>query len=167
MNNAILIVINCSRYIATSKLEPTYARQAFPCFDEPNFKAKFTVQLVKPKDDDYIALSNMDQLGDPEPLDNNTSLVRFNTSVPMSTYVSCFIVCDFIHIDGVANATVGKNVNLRLFATKAQIEKTRFALEVAQKVTSYYISYFGIEYPLPKLGKSISHQLHHVLYSDS
>lgn len=47
-----------SRQIATSKFEPTYARQAFPCFDEPNLKAKYVVHLLKPKDESYIALSN-------------------------------------------------------------------------------------------------------------
>lgn len=47
------------RYIATSKFEPTYARRAFPCFDEPAFKAEFTVRLVHPSGDYYSALSNM------------------------------------------------------------------------------------------------------------
>lgn len=46
------------RQIATSKFEPTYARQAYPCFDEPNLKAKYKVHLLKPKDESYIALSN-------------------------------------------------------------------------------------------------------------
>ena len=45
--------------IATSKFQPTYARRAFPCFDEPSFKSTFTVTLVRPTGDGYIALSNM------------------------------------------------------------------------------------------------------------
>lgn len=47
------------RCIATTKFEPTFARQAFPCFDEPNLKAGFTVRLVHPSGDGYGALSNM------------------------------------------------------------------------------------------------------------
>jgi len=47
-----------NRYIATSKFEPTFARQAFPCFDEPSMKAKFSIKIVRPTDG-YIALSNM------------------------------------------------------------------------------------------------------------
>lgn len=43
--------------MVASKFEPTYARQAFPCFDEPEFKATFDIALVKPKG--YTALSNM------------------------------------------------------------------------------------------------------------
>lgn len=50
------------RAIATSKFEPTYARQAFPCFDEPNMKATYTVHLRKPSDSSYISLSNMPEV---------------------------------------------------------------------------------------------------------
>ena len=46
------------RPIATSKFQPTDARKAFPCFDEPSFKSTFSVTLVRPSSG-YIALSNM------------------------------------------------------------------------------------------------------------
>lgn len=55
----IILIFFFYRYIATSKFEPTYARRAFPCFDEPAFKAEFTVKLVHPTGDCYSALSNM------------------------------------------------------------------------------------------------------------
>ena len=44
--------------IATSKFQPTDARKAFPCFDEPSFKSTFSVTLVRPAEG-YVALSNM------------------------------------------------------------------------------------------------------------
>lgn len=53
---------NETRFLATSKFQPTYARRAFPCFDEPKFKSRFNVTLVH--DRGYMALSNMPVLED-------------------------------------------------------------------------------------------------------
>nr|CAD7448210.1 unnamed protein product [Timema bartmani] len=63
--------------IATSKFQPTYARQAYPCFDEPGFKSQFRVRLVRPNQG-YSALSNMDQVtGEtPQGLVKRDSMVR-------------------------------------------------------------------------------------------
>lgn len=44
------------RIVATSQMQATYARKAFPCFDEPAMKAIFDITLIHPPG--TIALSN-------------------------------------------------------------------------------------------------------------
>ncbi|XP_023019107.2 aminopeptidase A isoform X1 [Leptinotarsa decemlineata] len=138
-----------NRQIATSKFEPTYARQAYPCFDEPNLKAKYKVHLLKPKDSSYIALSNY-PVSKTEDYDDNHQLVSFDETVSMSTYLSCFIVSDFTHTE-TAFENNGKMIPLKVYASPQNLAKTTYAGQVGKKVIEFYIDYFKIPYPLPKL----------------
>lgn len=70
----------------------------------------------------------------------------------MSTYLACFIVSDFKYKNAtIQSQGIGKDVLLRVFATAAQLDKVDFALDAGKKMTEYYIQYFKVEYPLPKL----------------
>ncbi|XP_058459466.1 glutamyl aminopeptidase-like isoform X2 [Malaya genurostris] len=138
--------------IATSKFEPTFARQAFPCFDEPQLKATYAISLVHPNTDKYMALSNMDvnKVLEDTPSTGFSTTV-FNRSVPMSTYLVAFIVSDFRYKENLITPTIGDPFELRVYATPIQMNNIDFALDTATAIIKHYIEYFNIEYPLPKL----------------
>jgi puromycin-sensitive aminopeptidase len=131
------------RMMATSQFEAPDARRAFPCWDEPAHKATFDISLVIPAD--LTAISNMPIVSD-TPQASGTKLVRFAESPIMSTYLLAIMVGEFESVAGQAEGT-----QVRVWTTPGKKEQGRFALEVACRLLSFYNTYFGIPYPLPKL----------------
>lgn len=113
-------------------------------------KAKFKISLIRPDDPEYHALSNMNELSQ-EAYGDGLIKVIFNESVPMSTYLTVFIVSDFVSKSATIEPVIGDNFELRCFSTPAQVDKLDFALQTSIDVIKYYIDYFQVPYPLPKL----------------
>lgn len=95
-------------------------------------------------------MSNMNE--DTNELVGEYRQVTFKQSVPMSSYLACFLISDFVaKSKQVETNGIGETFTLSVYATPEQQEKVAFALETAKSVTQYYIKYFQVEYPLPKL----------------
>jgi aminopeptidase 2 len=136
-------------WMATTQMEPTDARRAFPCFDEPALKAKFTVTLVA--DDKMTCLSNMDVASekqvDSKIISGKRKAVTFHPTPLMSTYLLAFIVGELNYIE-----TNEFRLPIRVYAPKGNdIEHGRFSLDLAAKTLKFYEETFDSEFPLPKM----------------
>ncbi|KAG1680036.1 Puromycin-sensitive aminopeptidase [Nymphon striatum] len=126
--------------------DATYARRAFPCWDEPEFKAEFNVTLIVSRD--VTALSNMNVISDMVKEDElDFRVVKFASTPMMSTYLVAFIVGKF----GFVEDTTDKGVILRVYTPRGKEQQGKFALDVLKKCLLFYEKYFGIDYSLPKI----------------
>ncbi len=130
--------------IATTQFESTDARRAFPCWDEPEYKAVFSISLVV--DPDLAAISNAAETAR-SPRDDGKHLVSFADTIVMSTYLVAFIVGPLDLTDPV---DVG-GTPLRVAFPRGKGHLTPYALEVGAFCLAFFADYFGLPYPGDKL----------------
>lgn len=133
-----------TRTIACTQFESTHARRAFPCWDEPEFKATYAITLtVAP---DLVAVSNAAEVAREELPDGRVE-VTFATTMKMSTYLVAFVVgplevSDAVDVDGVP---------LRVIVPPGKANLTDFALDAGAFSLRFLADWYGIAYPGDKV----------------
>lgn len=126
-----------------TQFESSDARRMIPSWDEPAYKATFTLEATVPAG--QMAVSNM-PLAKQSMLPDGRSLVRFAPSPKMSTYLLFFALGEFDRATAKAGPT-----EVGVVTQKGLSAQAAFALDSTQAVLREYNDYFAVAYPLPKL----------------
>ncbi|KAL9673485.1 hypothetical protein QQ045_029743 [Rhodiola kirilowii] len=131
------------RNMLATQFESIFARKCFPCWDEPAFKATFTMTLDVPSH--LMALSNM-------PVINETTAgliktVYFQKSPLMSTYLVAVAIGHFDHIEG----HTSDGIKVRVYCPINRTNEGVFALKVGIMALDFYKEYLSMPFALPKL----------------
>ena len=128
------------KQIIGTQFETTFARQAFPCVDEPEAKATFSLAIKFDEHPGETIIANM-------PEDHVSAGVHyFQQTVRMSTYLVAFAFGELQS----KKTTTESGVEVGVFATKAhQPKELDFALGIAKQAIEFYEKFYQTPYPLP------------------
>jgi len=123
---------------------PSDASTAFPCFDQPDLKARFKLELLLPRA--WTAVGNA-PVARMELAGNSVRHIRFAETKPISTYLFAFAAGPFAEILATPGGT-------RLFVRKSQVARARQeaseVLRLNREAVRWFERYFGFRFPFPK-----------------
>uniref|UniRef100_A0A3P8VR49 Aminopeptidase n=1 Tax=Cynoglossus semilaevis TaxID=244447 RepID=A0A3P8VR49_CYNSE len=135
------------KIVAASQMQATFARKAFPCFDEPAMKAVFNITIIH--DPSTVALSNGKDIDVADTVIDGipVKVTKFEPTQKMSTYLLAFIVSDFVSIESRQN-----HLLIRIWGRKKAINNGQgeYALNVTGPILQFYERYYNASYPLSK-----------------
>ncbi len=128
--------------IAVTQFQESDARRAFPCFDHPEKKAVFDIELII--DNHLTAISNQD-IESATLIEKNKKKIKFKQSPKMSTYLVFWCVGEFSLIEDQEDKRV------RVAYLPGMEPYIEFGLDFGKKALAFCEDYYGIAYPLSKL----------------
>ncbi|XP_077979596.1 aminopeptidase Ey-like [Glandiceps talaboti] len=129
--------------LVATQYQAVAARKAFPCYDEPNFKATFDIIIVHR--DRRHALSNMPVIQETY-LEDDWLETTFDTTVLMPTYLLAILVSDFPYLEIVDNG-----FTFRVWAQPDLIGAANYSLQIGFQMLRFFEDYYGISYPISKM----------------
>ncbi|MBI2680888.1 MAG: ERAP1-like C-terminal domain-containing protein [Candidatus Solibacter usitatus] len=124
-----------SEYVYTLFV-PMDASQAFPCFDQPDLKGRFTLHVTAPES--WTVISNT------APGKSEPGRTVFAETLPISTYLVAFAAGPFRRVGG----------DLGLYVRQSKLQRAQEEAPEVLKITSdgmkFLADFFGRPFPFPK-----------------
>lgn len=127
---------------------PDHARSAFPCFDQPDLKACFSLELVLPSE--WKAISSGSVVGDSLVDGGEYRVLRFTQTKPLPTYLFSFTAGKFLEKTAVRDGRA-----FTCLYRETEPDKVAQLDEVMDEVAlslRWMENYTGIKYPFEKYG---------------
>ena len=132
-----------SEYIYTLFV-PMDASMAFPCFDQPDLKARFKLEVTA--SESWMVISNAPAESDAESTPQMRRTI-FEETRPISTYLFAFAAGPFRKLEG------GRGLPA-VYARQSTVERARPEVARLERVTArgidYFAEYFAQPFPFPK-----------------
>ena len=132
------------RYAAT-QFEAADARRAFPCFDEPEFKALFSLELTYPSGN--AAIANMPVVSTEE-LGADRTRTRFRETPKISPYLVAFTVGPY---ESTPEALTPSKIPVRVWLPPGLASQAIFARDAHVRSVEWLQDYTAIPYPYYKV----------------
>lgn len=127
-------------------LVPERARTLFPCFDQPDMKARFSLRLEVPVQWDAVA--NAPLLTTEQGTDENRKVLVFAETHPLSTYLFSFVAGKWQQIEETRN---GQTVRMYYRETDPQkVAQHPLIFDQVFAAIEWMENYTGIPYPFAK-----------------
>lgn len=134
--------------LGTTQFQPTDARRALPCMDEPGIKSSFRLTLIRHKSFPSTFF-NTPLVGAPQPDATGEWITeRFNQTEFMSSYLVAFVISDFDKIT--TKSALGVEIEVAGKPHSIKAGEGEFALNEAAQIIDFFANYFNVPYPLQK-----------------
>lgn len=139
------------KYMLVTQFQATSARKAFPCLDEPLYKATFNVSLQHRSH--MVALNNMPNISY-EVLEDDWVRTTFEkTPIEMSTYLQAFAISEYKYIDNYADSDLALSSKyIRYWAKPDSVDANHldWAYNITPPLFDFLENYFDHPFDLPK-----------------
>lgn len=132
-----------SKKLIATQFESHYAREAFPCIDEPEAKATFDLTLTTEAGVTVLGNTPVKK----QQTKSDALVTSFETTPKMSTYLLAFVYGEMHCVE----AKTKDGVLVRSWSTVAQDKRSlEYSVHEGVRLLEFFTDYFGVAYPLPK-----------------